>query len=157
MPSDRQAAGTGERPPLWAFLPCAVLVAVAVLQVVTALRTDLTAWKGGGFGMFATNDTGANRQVRAYAVFDDGERRLVLPRGRDPLRRVMLNYPTERRVGAYAGVLAARLERRRSDLRAVRVELWRASFDPATGVYRSELWHEYRLDLQPPSAAGARP
>jgi hypothetical protein len=157
MPSDRQAVDAGERPPLWAFLPCAVLVGVGLLQIVTALRTDLTPWKGGGFGMFATSDTGANRQVRAYAVFDDGERRLSLPRGRDPLRRVMLNHPTEQRVGAYASALAGRLERRRPDLRAVRVELWRASFDPKTGVYRSEPWHEYRLDLQPPAAAGARP
>jgi hypothetical protein len=103
--------------------------------------------------MFSTSDTGGNRQVRAYALTDDGERRLSLPQ-RDPLRRVMLNHPTEQRVGAYANALAARLERRRSDLRAIRIELWRASYDPATRVYRSEPWHEYVLELRP-AATGA--
>ncbi|HUP25817.1 MAG TPA: hypothetical protein VNB06_23110 [Thermoanaerobaculia bacterium] len=156
MKSDPPLVDSSERPPRWAFLACGVLVGVAVLQIVIAFTTELTPWKGGGFGMFATSDTGGNRQVRAYEVFDDGERRLSLPR-RDPLRRVMLNHPTEQRIGAYANALAARLERRRSGLQAVRVELWRASFDPATGSYRSEPWHEYLLELQRPVApAGAR-
>jgi hypothetical protein len=147
MSAERPATEAETRPPRWAFLACAVLVGVAVLQIATALSTDLTAWKGGGFGMFATAETGGNRQIRAYAVFDAREQRLALPQGR--LRRALLNYPTEERLGAYANALAARHEKRLPGLRAIRVEMWRAAFDPETRVYRIEPWHEYLLELSP--------
>ena len=143
------------RPPLWAFLPCAVLVAVAVVQIATALTKDLTPWKGGGFGMFSTADTGMHRQVRAYAVFDDGERLLSL-RGRDLRKRAMLNYPTEERVGAYANWVAVQMERRRPPPRAIRLELWRSAFHPEPPSYRGELWHEYLLELQRPEIPAGR-
>src|SRR5262245_46384965 len=49
-----------------ALLPAALLLAVAVTQVVLARVADLSPWKGGGFGMFATNDGAAFRYVRLF-------------------------------------------------------------------------------------------
>ena len=45
------------------ILPPVLLVIVAVSQIVVARTADLTPWKGGGFGMFATLDHGAYRGV----------------------------------------------------------------------------------------------
>ena len=44
-------------------LPAVLLVAMAVTQVVLTRTSDLTPWKGGGFGMFSTLDHGAHRRV----------------------------------------------------------------------------------------------
>src|SRR5680860_458262 len=43
----------------------AVLVCVAVLQLYLSHSYDLSAWKGGGFGMFASVDRVEHRAVRA--------------------------------------------------------------------------------------------
>lgn len=42
-------------------LPAAALLAVAGHQVVRVHADDLTPWKGGGFGMFSTVDSGGGR------------------------------------------------------------------------------------------------
>ena len=44
-------------------VPAAVLAGVAVVQIVLAATLHLSAWKGGGFGMFSTLDHGAFRGV----------------------------------------------------------------------------------------------
>jgi hypothetical protein len=55
----------------WLLAP-AVLVAIAAVQVALVQTQNLTPWKGGGFGMFSTDRTGANRTVRAYLVKGSG-------------------------------------------------------------------------------------
>jgi hypothetical protein len=49
----------------------AVLVAVALLQMVRVAVNDMTPWKGGGFGMFSTVDSLTNRVVRIDAEVGD--------------------------------------------------------------------------------------
>jgi hypothetical protein len=49
-----------------------VLVAVAATQVVVASTTDLTAWRGGGFGMFSTIDAHSTRFLRVTVDTHDG-------------------------------------------------------------------------------------
>ena len=44
-------------------VPAALLVTVALGQIVLARTVDLSPWKGGGFGMFATLDGTASRYV----------------------------------------------------------------------------------------------
>ena len=48
----------------------ALLVAVAVTQVVLATAGDLSPWRGGGFGMFASVDRVEHRAVRAQVASD---------------------------------------------------------------------------------------
>jgi hypothetical protein len=48
----------------------AVLVLVALLQLYLAHTQDLSPWKGGGFGMFASVDGTSHRVVRASLVGD---------------------------------------------------------------------------------------
>jgi hypothetical protein len=54
----------------WLAAP-AVLIAIAIYQVYLVRTANLTPWKGGGFGMFSTDQNGANRTVRIYLVNPD--------------------------------------------------------------------------------------
>lgn len=62
--------GLGRRDRILALLVPAVLAIVAVHQITTAQTEDLTPWKGGGFGMFATADHPDTRALRTYLVTD---------------------------------------------------------------------------------------
>lgn len=50
---------------LAAAIPPALLVIVAVGQLVVSLKGDLTPWKGGGFGMFAAIDA---RSIQSLGI-----------------------------------------------------------------------------------------
>ena len=61
------------------LLPPILLAAVALIQIGLARAVDLTAWKGGGFGMFATLDHGAYRGVRIVVDAPDRSEALEIP------------------------------------------------------------------------------
>jgi len=112
-------------------LPVLLLVAVALSQVVLARSQGLLAWKGGGFGMFATVDGVELREVRALTR--SGERvEVPAPLFREE-RRARI-HPSTRNLEALAQALArerAPLPGARETLEATRVqaiEVWRARF-----------------------------
>jgi hypothetical protein len=47
-----------------AFIPVVILLFIGGIQIYLAKTTNLTPWKGGGFGMFSTTDGAANRSLR---------------------------------------------------------------------------------------------
>lgn len=49
-----------------------LLSVVAICQNILATTGDLTAWKGGGFGMFATVDSGTTRTLHSAIILRDG-------------------------------------------------------------------------------------
>lgn len=58
----------------WALVLIAPLILIGVAinhQVLTATK-NLTAWKGGGFGMFATVDSNSTRRLVATPILSDG-------------------------------------------------------------------------------------
>ena len=55
------------------WLPCLILIVVAVVQLYLAHTANLTPWKGGGFGMFAAIDSPTMRVIWAEALTKDGE------------------------------------------------------------------------------------
>jgi hypothetical protein len=57
----------------------ALLCAVALMQIVAARTTRLTAWKGGGFGMFSTVDSPSARFIRIELDTDRGTVRVGVP------------------------------------------------------------------------------
>ncbi len=68
----RSTTQRSRRDRVLALLVPAVLVLVATSQVVIASTTDLTPWRGGGFGMFSTTDNHDQRFLRITAVTDSG-------------------------------------------------------------------------------------
>jgi hypothetical protein len=108
-------------------LPAAVLVALACAQIGLAFGAGLSPWKGGGFGMFATNDHGGFRHVRVYALRDGREERLELPPEleREGLRAAWL--PSDRQLRRLARGLAE--SGAAPGAGALRVEVWRTEFD----------------------------
>ena len=55
------------------FAPVIVLCGVATYQMARAHTSDLTPWKGGGFGMFSTVDAPGARYVKVFLI--DGDKR----------------------------------------------------------------------------------
>lgn len=66
-----------------------LLLLVAGRQFYLAQTQLLTPWLGGGFGMFASIDRIDHRVVRAYAITEDSEIPLLLPRLDDSFRTQM--------------------------------------------------------------------
>ena len=91
------------------------------------MRTQhLSPWKGGGFGMFSTNDHGGFRSLRVFAVVPAGEQPLPVPDDLFRLRRRVLDLPTR---GALLE-MARGLAREAPDAEAIRVEVWTTRFSP---------------------------
>lgn len=56
-----------------------LLVLVACVQLALVRTHDLTAWKGGGFGMFSTLDSPSARTLRVVLLTTEGEALVVFP------------------------------------------------------------------------------
>ena len=119
--------------------PC-LLLAVAAVQIPLAKAWLLTAWKGGGFGMFSTLDSASFRPVRAYAYGDGFDRRLEIPQPLAGPTVAAACLPTERRLVDLARRLAPIVQRAEPKARGVRVEVWKTEFDGATSTLRVYLW-----------------
>jgi len=58
---------------LWIYFTPLLLITIALFQIYTARMHGLTPWKGGGFGMFSTVDSGGARFLRIYVTNESGE------------------------------------------------------------------------------------
>lgn len=59
--------------PWWTLLPSGLLLGVAVAQMLTANLSTLSPWKGGGYGMFATQDSPGARFLELTGRTASGE------------------------------------------------------------------------------------
>jgi hypothetical protein len=65
--------------------PAILLTVVALAQMVMARTADLSPWKGGGFGMFASADGLPFRSVRLYVTATDRSEETPVPLSLDDL------------------------------------------------------------------------
>jgi hypothetical protein len=107
-----------------ALVAPALLLALALAQLTAFAAFRLSPWKGGGFGMFATNDHGGFRSVRVTELTPSGERRVPLPEELERLVRHVREVPR----AANLARLAAALREREPGLATLRVEVWRTEF-----------------------------
>jgi hypothetical protein len=106
-------------------LPGALLAALALAQIALSFGVQLSPWKGGGFGMFATNDHGAFRSVRVYALLPGGEERVEVP---PELRRAELRVRELPSEGALRR-LGEKLAAEAPQAAGLRAEVWRVELD----------------------------
>jgi hypothetical protein len=109
-----------------ALIAPALLLALGLAQIAGWLVFDLSPWKGGGFGMFSSNDHGAFRQVQVFERIETGERRVALPSELDRLRRHVREVPRE----ANLRRLGVALRRAVPELGPLRIEVVRIEFAP---------------------------
>jgi hypothetical protein len=110
------------------IMPTALLLGVALTQMVLVRVADLSPWKGGGFGMFATTDGTAFRYVRLFVDAPERSEELTVAESLefDAVRAQL--FPSRRfltRLGEAAG---ARERRHGREAVTVRVEVWRVEF-----------------------------
>lgn len=115
-----------------ALVPSIVLVAVAVSQLVLAKTMHLTAWKGGGFGMFSTLDHGAHRRVTAVVEAPDRSEQIELPQSLEEMAARAANYPADWLLRRLAEGIAARERRQQRPVTRVTLTVWRTDFDRHT-------------------------
>lgn len=112
-------------------LPALLLFAVAAHQVYLVRAHDLTPWKGGGFGMFASTDAGPARRLEVSLVRGASRTRLEIPVAlRERAGRVR-RLPSAERLAAFGRELDAALPASAGVYSAIRVEFWRIRFDAA--------------------------
>jgi hypothetical protein len=108
-----------------ALLPPALLALLGVAQIALSFGADLSPWKGGGFGMFASTDHGGFREVRVVAETAEGERRVPIPPELQRAARRAREMPS----AAALRALGRGLERSAPGA-ALRIEVRRLVFDP---------------------------
>ena len=107
------------------YLPPLLLCLVALLQLFLVRTHDLTPWRGGGFGMFSTND-GEVRLVEVWVTDAQGERRteVTIEPGPTPVTAM----PSEKRLATLGQRVAEAEQVRGNDVHRVRVAAWRTDF-----------------------------
>jgi hypothetical protein len=112
------------------YLPPALLCLIAVQQVVLSRTQDLTPWKGGGFGMFSTND-GPSRHLEIWVDQPAGEQKLEVFDDYGPITRAA-SYPSEDRLRALGRKVLTLKRSQGIEVKSVRVIVWRTDFDVKT-------------------------
>lgn len=80
------------------YAPATALTVVALLQIYASTVGPLSAWKGGGFGMFSTIDSPGSRFLRAY-LHTEGHAVIVrVPASLLGLEREIRTLPLRRRL-----------------------------------------------------------
>jgi hypothetical protein len=114
--------------------PAAVLIVVALTQMVLARTADLSPWKGGGFGMFASVDGVPFRWVRLYVSAPERSEEIVVPPSIDDQAHRVVTWPHRRAIEGLARAVIAREQRQQRPVDSVRVEIWRADVSRALDV-----------------------
>jgi hypothetical protein len=113
-------------------VPPVLLVAVAVCQIGLAKASGLTAWKGGGFGMFSTTDDGGRRWVRVYVTAPERSEEIAIsPSLEDAADRAAV-LPSDAALARLARRVVERERRNGRPVHEVRIEAWRTEFTPGT-------------------------
>jgi hypothetical protein len=115
---------------LLSYTPIALLIIVALNQIILAHTVGLSAWQGGGFGMFSTTDSGSNRHVHVFAVGPDIVEEVPVPESLADLERRARALPSDSWLKKLAREVADGHVRQDGSVEAIRVEVWRTEFDP---------------------------
>ena len=100
--------------------------------------SDLSPWKGGGFGMFSTTDGMAFRYVRLFVDAPGRSEELSVTASLEMAAARAQLYPSDHFLKGLGEAAGARELRNGRDASAVRVEVWRVEFSdhPLKGTER---------------------
>ncbi len=120
------------------WFPVVVLLGGVANHFWHVNRHQLGPWLGAGFGMFSTTDVDSARQVFVTAIMADGrEHPITLFEHMDYTRRRARVLPTTERFSALAERIVEDFAEGGWDIDvsavvALRIEVWRSSYEPET-------------------------
>jgi len=126
---------------------------VALHQVWLVAHDDLSAWCGGGFGMFSTTDGWGTRHLHAVALSPAVRTSLVIPDELEDDAKRALALPNERRLRALAHALATRAPDDLEPPDTIRVDVFARRHAPDTLAPRGELLRSVEIRLSDSGAA----
>jgi hypothetical protein len=112
--------------------PALLLAVVAICQIVLSKAADLTPWKGGGFGMFATLDHNAYRRLDVVVEGTERSEALEIPPSLEADAARAAAFPVQWMLRSLAEGVAARERRYRRSVERVTITVWRSDFDRTT-------------------------
>jgi hypothetical protein len=113
-------------------VPPVLLLVVAVCQIGLAKAAGLTAWKGGGFGMFSTLDHGAYRGIDVVIEAADRSEAQHIPPSLEEMAARAAAYPSDWLLRRLAEGIVARERRYDRAVAVVKLTVWRTEFDHQT-------------------------
>ena len=128
-------------------LPVLILLVVALSELLLARSQALSAWSGGGFGMFSTLDHASRRHLHAFVVRPGLRREVVAPPALAEEVARALTLPTEARLRSLALALADTPTPDHGPATGVQIQVWNTRFDPATLTPSSHILREFLLPL----------
>ena len=130
------------------YLPALILLAVALNQIYLARTEHLSAWKGGGFGMFSTTDGGPNRHLHIFFIADNKYEEVLAPRSlMDLATKRAMTFPTDANLCSFARKMVQSFPNEVADVTAVHLEVWRTEFDSKTLRPKADILKEFILKL----------
>lgn len=108
-----------------------LMVAVIVVQMGMATHLGLSPWLGGGFGMFSTLDSPAERALLIVVGDAFVQREMTIPPGLEDASYRAIALPTNARLERLANQVAARYRTQGEEFQWVEVQVWRHSVAPA--------------------------
>jgi hypothetical protein len=136
------------RTKLVASIPAAAMLSLALVQVWLVQSAQLSPWKGGGFGMFASTDGGQNRRVRIYLI--DGVSEQSATPGSLGLKKLAQQagtMPTPGMLERLAREVGEQARKQDHVVDRVRVEVWRREFAKVTLAPEQVLLAEATVEL----------
>ena len=133
---------------LLSYIPSALLVIVALNQIILAHAVGLSAWQGGGFGMFSTTDSGSNRHVHVFAITPDIVEEVPVPASLTDLARRARALPSDSFLRKLAREVADGHVTEDGTIEAIRVEVWQTEFDPVDLTPRGRRLRAFVLEVE---------
>jgi hypothetical protein len=113
-------------------LPVVLLVLVAAAQISLTRAASLTPWKGGGFGMFSTNDHAGHRALRITVTARDRSEEIAISPSLEYAADRAVMLPQRRELARLARLVVARERRHGRPVEGVHIECWRTAYDAST-------------------------
>ena len=130
-------------------LPGLLLTLVAANQVRLAFTRDLSPWKGGGFGMFASTDGANLRLLRSYLVAPGGRASPVrMGKKMKSVAQSAILFPSDSNLERVARHLAEFVQGKGISPAKVRLEFWRLRFDGETAMLHPEKGRDYLYEVR---------
>lgn len=114
---------------IFVAIPVIVLSLIACNQIRLAYTLQVSPWKGGGFGMFASTDGGINRHIRAFVTSKERYEEVRFPRALSDQYLRAKTLPSDKMLLRLSDELGAHGEFQDMSIREIRLEVWRVVFD----------------------------